>query len=76
MPKFIELEEAARVFRLNGYKAKVTKKTGDGGIDILMYKNGKKIIAQSKHYTKPVGVSVARELNGIKDGSTKKNCSK
>jgi hypothetical protein len=60
-------EEAARVFRLNGYKAEVTKKTGDGGIDILMYKNGKKIIVQSKHYTKPVGVSVARELNGIKD---------
>jgi hypothetical protein len=60
-------EEAAKVFRLNGYKAKVTKKTSDGGIDIIMYKNGKKIIAQSKHYKSPVGVSVARELNGLKD---------
>ena len=60
-------EEVAKVFRLNGYKAKVTKKTGDGGIDILMYKDGEKIIAQCKHYTSPVAVSVARELNGIKE---------
>lgn len=60
-------EEAAKVFRLNGYKAKVTKKTSDGGIDILMYKDKKKIIAQCKHYTSPVAVSVARELNGLKD---------
>lgn len=60
-------EEAAKVFRLNGYKAKVTKKTGDGGIDILMYKDDKKIIVQCKHYTSPVAVAVARELNGLKD---------
>ena len=57
----------ARVFRLNGYKVKVTKKTGDGGIDLLMYKDDKKIIVQCKHYTSPVGVSVVRELNGLKD---------
>jgi HJR/Mrr/RecB family endonuclease len=60
-------EEAAKVFRLNGYKAEVTKKTGDGGIDILMYKDDKKIIVQCKHYTSPVAVAVARELNGLKD---------
>ena len=60
-------EEAAKVLRLNGYKAKVTKKTGDGGIDILMYKDKKKIIVQCKHYTSPVGVSVTRELNGIRE---------
>lgn len=60
-------EEVAKVFRLNGYKAKVTKKTSDGGIDILMYKDKKKIIAQCKHYSSPVAVSVARELNGLRD---------
>lgn len=60
-------EEVAKIFRLNGYKAKVTKKTGDGGIDILMYKDNKKIIAQCKHYSNAVAVSVARELNGLKD---------
>ena len=60
-------EETAKIFRLNGYKAEVTRKTADGGIDILMYKDDKKIIVQCKHYSDPVGVSVARELNGLKD---------
>ena len=60
-------EETARIFRLNGYRVKVTQKTGDGGIDLLMYKDGKKIIVQCKHYAAPVSVSVARELNGLKD---------
>ncbi len=60
-------EEVAKVFNLNGYKAKVTKRTSDGGVDIIMYKDGKKTIAQCKHYSDPVAVSVARELNGLKD---------
>ena len=60
-------EETAKVFRLNGYKAEVTKKTGDGGADIILYKDGIKIAAQCKHYRNPVSVKVARELNGIKD---------
>lgn len=60
-------EEVAKVFRLNGYKAEVTRKTADGGIDLLMYKDNKKIIVQCKHYSSEVGVSVVRELNGIKD---------
>ena len=59
-------EEVAKIFRLNGYRAEVTRKTSDGGIDILMYKDRKKIIVQCKHYSQPVGVSVARELNGLK----------
>ena len=60
-------EEVAKVFRLNGYEAEVTRKTADGGIDLLMYKDNKKIIVQCKHYSSEVGVSVVRELNGIKD---------
>ena len=60
-------EEAAKVFRLNGYRVEVTKKTSDGGVDLCMHKDRKKIIAQCKHYTSPVGVSVARELNGLRD---------
>ena len=43
-------EEVARVFELNGYKTKVTKKSGDGGIDIIMYKNNYKYAVQCKHY--------------------------
>ena len=60
-------EEVAIVFRLNGYKAKVTQKTSDGGIDLLLHKDDKKTIVQCKHYRGPVSVSVARELNGLKD---------
>ena len=60
-------EEVAKVFRLNGYRARVTRKTGDDGVDVIMYKDKDKIIVQCKHYVNPVGVSVARELNGIKD---------
>ena len=60
-------EEVAKVFRLNGYQAEVTQKTSDGGIDLLMHKDGETIIVQCKHYSNPVSVQVARELNGLKD---------
>lgn len=60
-------EEVARVFRLNGYKAKVTKKTGDGGIDIILYKNDLKYIVQCKHYQNPLGPEPVRALWGVKD---------
>ena len=60
-------EEVARVFRLNGYKVKVTKKTGDGGTDLIMYKGEDKYIVQCKHYTNEVPIEPIRALNGIKD---------
>lgn len=60
-------EEVARVFELNGYKTKVTKKSGDGGIDIIMYKNNYKYAVQCKHYQDEVPVEPIRALNGVKD---------
>ena len=60
-------EEVARIFRLNGYKAKVTKKTGDGGIDIILYKDDLKYIVQCKHYRNAVGPEPVRALWGVKD---------
>lgn len=60
-------EEVAKVFRLNGYRANVTRRTNDDGVDIIMYKDSKKILVQCKHYSAPVGVTVARELNGIRE---------
>lgn len=60
-------EEVAKVFRLNGYKVRVTKKTGDGGADIIMYKDDLKYIVQCKHYKNPIPVAFMRELNGIMD---------
>ena len=56
--------ELAVLFRKLGYQAEVTQTTGDEGIDILLEKGGKKVIVQCKRYSKPVGVSVARELYG------------
>lgn len=60
-------EEVARIFRLNGYKAKVTKKTGDGGIDIIMYKDNEKYIVQCKHYQSPIPIEPVRALNGLRE---------
>ena len=61
-------EEVARVFKLNGFTAKVTKKTGDGGTDIILYdENNVKYIVQCKHYQSPIPVKHLRELNGIMD---------
>ena len=60
-------EEVAKVFRMNGYRAEVTKKTGDGGIDIILWKDGKKIICQCKHYQAPLGPEPVRALYGVKE---------
>ena len=60
-------QEVANVFRLNGYKAKVTKGSGDGGVDIILNKNGKTSIVQCKHYQNPVPPEPIRALWGCKD---------
>lgn len=59
-------EEVAKIFRLNGYEAEVTKKTGDGGIDIVMYKEGLKYIVQCKHYRNTLPIEPVRALNGVR----------
>jgi len=60
-------QEVANVFRLNGYKAKVTKGSGDGGVDIILNKNGRTSIVQCKHYQNPVPPEPIRALWGCKD---------
>lgn len=60
-------QEVANVFRLNGYKAKVTKGSGDGGVDIILNKNSKTSIVQCKHYQNPVPPEPIRALWGCKD---------
>ena len=59
--------EVARVFRLNGYKASVTKGSGDGGVDIILKKDGYKAIVQCKHHQYPLSPEPVRALWGIKD---------
>lgn len=59
-------EEVAKLYQEFGYETKVTKKSGDGGIDIIMKnKSGEKIFVQCKNHANPVPVNVARELLGV-----------
>ena len=61
-------QEIADVFRKNGFKAQVTKGSGDGGVDIIMYKNNVKYIVQCKRYANhPVTPQELRALWGVKD---------
>lgn len=60
-------QEVARVFRLNGYKATVTKGSGDGGVDIILKKENYKAIVQCKHHHNPLSPEPLRALWGIKD---------
>ncbi len=56
--------EVASVFRNKGYNAVVTKGSGDGGVDIVLNRNGEKIAVQCKAHSKPVGPAVIRDLYG------------
>lgn len=59
-------QEVAKWFRLQGYKANVTQKSGDGGVDIVLYKDNKLFAyVQCKHYKSQVPVGVCRELYGV-----------
>ena len=49
------------IFRKLGYSAQTTKTTGDFGADLILYKDGNKIIVQAKRYNKHVGVSAIQE---------------
>ncbi|OME55242.1 hypothetical protein BSK61_14195 [Paenibacillus odorifer] len=49
-----EFEEyMARVFRCAGFDSEVTKRTGDGGKDIILRRNGEVRLVECKRYTSP-----------------------
>lgn len=57
----------ASQFIKNGYDAKVTKKSGDFGIDVIANYKKKKIGIQVKKYNNPVGIRAVQEaLSGMK----------
>lgn len=60
-------QEVANVFRINGYHAEVTKGSGDGGVDIILTKDGRISIVQCKHYQNPVPPEPIRALWGVKN---------
>ena len=55
-------EWIASFLRVAGYKAKVTKKSGDYGVDVIAEKEHDKIAIQVKKYTKPVGIKPIQEV--------------
>lgn len=55
-----------KLFVEKGYNAKLTSKTGDGGIDIVLNdKSGEKIIVQCKNHKAKIGPSTVRDLYGV-----------
>lgn len=56
--------EVANYFRKQGSDTTLTKATGDEGVDIILRKNGQKIIVQCKAHKKSIGVAVVRDLLG------------
>ena len=66
-PIYFERRVAEMYYKL-GYKKEITDKaSGDGGIDIILCKMGKKYLVQCKRYSEKntVKVGVVRELMGV-----------
>ena len=55
------------VFASLGYRVNVTKESSDGGVDIILTKNGQTTYVQCKHYatTTPVAAHEVREFFGV-----------
>jgi hypothetical protein len=69
----VQFEEfIAELFEENGYKVTLTKKSRDGGIDVIAEKADVidlAILAQCKKYAphRPIGAQVIREMTGVLD---------
>ena len=56
----------AEGFRREGYTIVDTPQGADGGVDIVLFKGGKRILVQCKHWkSRQVGVRVVREMLGV-----------
>ncbi len=56
----------SEVYKANGYKTCVTSKSGDGGVDIVVWnKDTTKIYIQCKAFKGKAGVAIVRELYGV-----------
>ncbi|MFP7298935.1 restriction endonuclease [Neobacillus niacini] len=49
-----------------GYGVEVTNASGDYGADLVLKKEGRKIVAQAKRYSKDVGIKAVQEVIGAK----------
>lgn len=51
------------LFKSRGYNAIVTTATGDYGADLVLEKDGEKIVVQAKRYSKSVGIKAIQEVH-------------
>lgn len=49
------------LFKSQGYKTTVTRAAGDYGADLVIEKEGKKIVVQAKRYSKNVGIEAVQQ---------------
>jgi Holliday junction resolvase len=54
--------ELGKLFSIMGYAVSHTPSTADGGVDLLLRKDGNLTVVQCKAHNKPISISVAREL--------------
>ncbi|WP_041749706.1 restriction endonuclease [Brevibacillus brevis] len=52
------------LFRSQGFKAEVTRASGDFGADLILQKNGTKTVVQAKRYSKNVGIEAIQQVVG------------
>ncbi len=57
-------QAVANLFRNIGFTAEVSNRGGDGGVDIILQKAGRRIAVQCKRYKSAVGPHVIRDLWG------------
>ncbi|WP_282156344.1 restriction endonuclease [Cytobacillus gottheilii] len=55
------------LLRGKGYSVQLTPASGDYGADLVITKNGEKIIVQAKRYKKNVGVKAVQEIASAKN---------
>jgi restriction system protein len=56
--------QIARLFRRLGYRVRHRPATHDSGVDLDLARPGLRAIVQCKHWSRPVGPSVVRDLYG------------
>jgi restriction system protein len=54
------------LYRSRGYATEVTSASGDFGGDLLLSKDGKKVVVQAKRHVKDVGIKAVQEVIGAK----------
>lgn len=51
------------LFKSQGYAVKVTRAAGDYGADLVLEKDGKKIVVQAKRYNKSIGIEAVQQVH-------------